>query len=440
MKSTISNHYFYPILTSALIFLFGLNSCAQHSHNHANEHMHQHAIDHLIKNFEDPERDEWQKPKAVIQFIGNVSDRTIIDIGCGTGYMAAYLAKAGAEVICADINDELLAYAEYKMDSLKLDVEIRKIPERYCGLIKNEADVAVLINTYHHIDTRVHYFSQLRELLKPNGELVVVDFFKKELPFGPPIAMKLSEEEVVSELKSAGFTEFEIDATTLPYQYMIKAKKTMSEKVKIEIWSDMVCPFCFIGKRKLEQAIQKLNAEDEVEIIWHSYQLDPNFPKNTSESATKSLVEKKGMSEGQLRGIYASLQQNGANYGIDFQFDKCLTFNTLDAHRLWHWSKAYNKQNEWKEAVMIAYFTKGKDLSSHDALLEIVKKLGLNEAEAKKVLASEMFLEEVQQDIYQSRTLGIGGVPYFLINEKAVISGAQDDGVFENVLSKALGR
>jgi predicted DsbA family dithiol-disulfide isomerase len=354
--------------------------------------------------------------------------------------MTAYLAKAGAEVICADVNDELLAYAEHKMDSLQLNVEIRKIPERYCGLIKNEADVALLINTYHHIDTRVHYFSQLRELLKPEGELVIIDFFKKELPYGPPISMKLSTEEVVSELKSAGFSEFEIDSTTLPYQYMIKAKKTMSHKVKIEIWSDMVCPFCFIGKRKLEQAIQKLKAEDEVEIIWYSFQLDPNFPKNTSESATKSLVEKKGISEAQLNVMYNSLQQNGANYGIDFQFNKCLTFNTLDAHRLWHWSKAYNKQNEWKEAVMSAYFSEGRDLSSHDALLEIVRQLGLNDGEAQKVLSSEMFLEDVQQDIYQSRTLGVGGVPYFLINEKAAISGAQDDRVFENTLLKALGR
>jgi len=440
MKSTISIHFFYIILSSVFTILIGLSSCAQHPHSDANEHMHKQSIDQLVKNFEDPERDAWQKPQEIIHFIGNVSVKTIIDIGCGTGYMTAYLAKAGAEVICADVNDELLAYAEHKMDSLQLNVEIRKIPERYCGLIKNEADVALLINTYHHIDTRVHYFSQLRELLKPEGELVIIDFFKKELPYGPPISMKLSTEEVVSELKSAGFSEFEIDSTTLPYQYMIKAKKTMSHKVKIEIWSDMVCPFCFIGKRKLEQAIQKLKAEDEVEIIWHSFQLDPNFPKNTSESATKSLVEKKGISEAQLNVMYNSLQQNGANYGIDFQFNKCLTFNTLDAHRLWHWSKAYNKQNEWKEAVMSAYFSEGRDLSSHDALLEIVRQLGLNDGEAQKVLSSEMFLEDVQQDIYQSRTLGVGGVPYFLINEKAAISGAQDDRVFENTLLKALGR
>ncbi len=209
-------------------------------------------------------------------------------------------------------------------------------------------------------------------------------------------------------------------------------------KVKVEIWSDMVCPFCFIGKKKLEKAIATLAMQDQVEIVWHSYQLDPYFPKDTSISATKHLIEKKGISENQLNGMYQNLVNSGSQYGIDFHFEKSLSFNTFDAHRMWHWSKQFNRQNEWKEAVMIAYFTDGKDLSKKENLLQIVTDLGLDFESASKVLNSDSFANEVENDIYESNQLQIQGVPYFLVNGKDAISGAQDDKVFEKVLKSAL--
>ncbi len=209
-------------------------------------------------------------------------------------------------------------------------------------------------------------------------------------------------------------------------------------KVKVEIWSDMVCPFCFIGKKKLEKAIATLVMQDQVEIVWHSYQLDPYFPKDTSISATKHLIEKKGISENQLNGMYQNLVNTGKNYGIDFHFEKSLSFNTFDAHRLWHWSKQFGKQNEWKEAVMIAYFTEGIDLSKKENLMQIVTDLGLDSLSAYQVLNSDSYANEVENDINQSNQLQIQGVPYFLVNGKDAISGAQDDKVFEKVLKSAL--
>jgi len=214
--------------------------------------------------------------------------------------------------------------------------------------------------------------------------------------------------------------------------------KMESEKVKIEIWSDIVCPFCLIGKKKLEQAISKLNAEDKVQIIWHSFQLDPNFPKNTSLPSIKNLSEKKGYPVEQINQMCAQLTHQGKGYGVDFQFDKALTFNTWDAHRLIQWSKISNKSNDLKEALMHAYFSEGIDLSIHENLLSVVQNVGLDIEKAKLVLKTDSYSEEVEQDIYRAQQLGIRGVPFFLINGKESISGAQSDEVFENVISSAL--
>jgi predicted DsbA family dithiol-disulfide isomerase len=212
----------------------------------------------------------------------------------------------------------------------------------------------------------------------------------------------------------------------------------IQQKIKIEIWSDIVCPFCYLGKKKIERAIRKLNLKTRPEIIWHSFQLDPHFPKDASISSPKYLSEKKGISEEQINGIHKHLVSQGSLYGIDFQFDKALTFNTYDAHRLWQWSKRLNKSDEVKEALFRAYFTDGIDLSVKENLLDVIADSGLNKDEAEKILNSDSFEQQVEEDKYQASQLGIRGVPYFLINEKAVISGAQDDKVFENVLLAAL--
>lgn len=208
--------------------------------------------------------------------------------------------------------------------------------------------------------------------------------------------------------------------------------------VKIEIWSDVVCPFCFLGKKKMEQAIQKLDAEDKVEIIWHSFQLDPDFPLNTAVPSMENLSERKGYPIAQVRGMCDQLTAQGKAYQIDFYFDNALTFNTQNAHRLLHWAKTHDKSSQLKEALMYAYFTAGTDLSQQENLLAVVEKVGLDTTQAKEVLQSDAYQKEVEQDIKQARKLRIGGVPFFLVNEEQGISGAQPDQVFEEVIGAAL--
>lgn len=217
-----------------------------------------------------------------------------------------------------------------------------------------------------------------------------------------------------------------------------KSQKMNSEKIKIEIWSDVVCPFCYIGKKKIEQAVAKLGAEDKVEITWHSFQLDPDFPADKAIPSMSYLSERKGYPIDQVVAMSGQLTAQGKAYGIQFNFDSALTFNTLNAHRLIQWAKTQHKANELKEAFMIAYFSNGTDLTLEENVLSVVKKAGLDEEAAANVLASSDYLPEVNADILRAQKLGISGVPYFLINGSQPIYGAQSDAVFENALAAAL--
>lgn len=211
-----------------------------------------------------------------------------------------------------------------------------------------------------------------------------------------------------------------------------------NEKIKIEVWSDVVCPFCYMGKKKLEQAVKKLNAEGQVEIVWNSFQLDPTFPKDSTVEYYPYLSKRTGYTEAQLKSIGNDLNQAGQVYGIEYNFGNMQVVNTLDLHRLLTWSKQFGLNSELKEAFMAAYFTDNANLSDDAEVLKIIDKVGLNVAEAKKVLETDAYAQDVQNDINRSNSLGIQGVPYFLINGKQAISGAQDDSVFEKVISAAL--
>jgi len=210
-----------------------------------------------------------------------------------------------------------------------------------------------------------------------------------------------------------------------------------ADKITIDVWSDVVCPFCYLGKKKMEQAIARTGATGRVEVIWHSFQLDPSFPKGNSLPSQQYLSERKGYPKAQLKAVSAQLASQGKGYGIDFQFDKALTFNTWDAHRLIQWAKSLNKGDELKGALMTAYFSTGADLSKQENLLAVVKQVGLDTVKAKQILESDAYSTEVKQDIAESRQLGIRGVPFFVVNRKRAISGAQSDDVFEQIIGAA---
>jgi len=208
------------------------------------------------------------------------------------------------------------------------------------------------------------------------------------------------------------------------------------KKISIGIWSDIVCPFCFIGKKKLEKAISKLNLSDQVEIEWHSFQLDPDFPKGESIPSSEYLAKRKNFPLEQINSIQEQLTASATPYGIDFQFDKSLSFNTMDVHRLWQWSKIMGKSSELKEALMLAYFTNGIDLSKEENVLKVVENCGLDRIEAQAIFRSDAFSNEVDEDIYHASQIGVRGVPFFVINNQFAISGAQEDSVFESALMK----
>ena len=191
----------------------------------ANEYMHKASTDDLINRFESKERDEYQQPHKVMQYLGDINGKAIMDIGAGTGYFSVKLAKHGANVIAADVNDEFQTFLKKRIEDNKIEnITLRKIPFDSPDLKDNEVDMVLIVNSYHHIDNRAEYFAKEKKGLKNDGELVVIDFFKTDVPVGPPTNHKVSIDEVVAELKKAGYTSFEVNVDLLPYQFIVKAK------------------------------------------------------------------------------------------------------------------------------------------------------------------------------------------------------------------------
>jgi len=207
-----------------LILIISFIACRQVKDS-ANAFMNRNSFENLVERFEGKERDTYQQPKKVMKFIGDVEDQTIIDLGAGTGYFTFRLVKAGANVIAADVDDRFLNYIKQKSDTLNLTnkIELRKVPYDSPKLRLNEVDKFLIVNTYHHIDNRTEYFEKVKSGLKENGQAIIIDFFKKKQEIGPPKRYCVSADEVVKELKEAGFTEFKVEKDLLEFQYIIKA-------------------------------------------------------------------------------------------------------------------------------------------------------------------------------------------------------------------------
>jgi len=226
----MKNNIIKLAMISTLLFTACGGHSGEHGHHHhgdANAHMHQTSFDELVQRFEGKERDEYQKPEKVIAYLGDVKGEKIIDIGAGTGYFSFRLAEAGATVIAADVDERFLEYIKEKKAKLGMtdeQISTRKVPYNTPNLADGEVDRAIIVNTYHHIENRSDYFAKVKKGLKPNGELIVIDFFKKKTPVGPPVKMKIAEEQIEKELRTAGFTDFTIEQELLPYQFIITAK------------------------------------------------------------------------------------------------------------------------------------------------------------------------------------------------------------------------
>jgi predicted DsbA family dithiol-disulfide isomerase len=209
--------------------------------------------------------------------------------------------------------------------------------------------------------------------------------------------------------------------------------------MKVEVWSDIMCPFCYIGKKNYEKALAQLPNADQLEIEWKSFQLDPEIPENVSFAGEKEyLAQRKGLSEGQVIGMLQHVKQAGAAAGVEMNFDRSIVANTGRAHRLLHFAKDKGVANELKEKLFAAHFTAGLDVGNVDVLADLAEQVGLDRAEVLSVLNSDEYAYDVAQDIQEAANIGVRGVPFFVINRKYAISGAQPVEVFVETLEKAL--
>ncbi|MBV6880207.1 DsbA family oxidoreductase [Epilithonimonas ginsengisoli] len=207
--------------------------------------------------------------------------------------------------------------------------------------------------------------------------------------------------------------------------------------MKVDIWSDTRCPFCFIGKRNFEKALQKFSQNDKVVVNWHSFQLDPNMKTDLSKNHYEYLSEVKGFPMAQIMQMHENLIQSGKNAGIDFNFDEVKVSNSFKSQMLVQFAKEKGKADEMEELLFEAYFKLGKDIDDVEVLSEIGEKMGFSKDEIAKSLQSKELSELVNNDITEASNLGIRGVPFFVFNQKYAISGAQPTHLFSEVLEKS---
>ncbi|MEO8252958.1 MAG: DsbA family oxidoreductase [Flavobacterium sp.] len=210
----------------------------------------------------------------------------------------------------------------------------------------------------------------------------------------------------------------------------------MENKLKIQIWSDIMCPFCYIGKRRLENALTQFGHQDAIEIEWKSFQLDPNFVAEKDDNLVDHLAEKYRKDREWAEESLASMTQNAANSGLEFHFEKAIMANSLDAHRLLHLAKEHQLGNEMKELLFKAYLTDGKDINNKETLTKLAIQVGLEENTIETVLNSNAFANKVQEDIQMAQNLGVQGVPFFVFDNKYAVSGAQHQETFVKTLEK----
>jgi predicted DsbA family dithiol-disulfide isomerase len=207
--------------------------------------------------------------------------------------------------------------------------------------------------------------------------------------------------------------------------------------MKVEIWSDVVCPWCAIGKRRFETALDGFEHKDDVEIVWRSFELDPTAPREATGSATQRLADKYGVPLEQAEAMNARVTEQAAGEGLAFRMDCTRPGNTVDAHRLLHLAKDRGVQHAVKERLLRAYFEQGEPISDPATLARLGAEAGLDETEAKEVLRGDRYLAEVRQDQAEARELGITGVPFFVIDRKYGVSGAQPAELFGQALRQA---
>lgn len=210
-------------------------------------------------------------------------------------------------------------------------------------------------------------------------------------------------------------------------------------KLRIDIWSDIACPWCYVGKRRLEQALAKFPHRAEVEIVWRAFELDPSAPRvrDTSQSYAERLASKYRVPTPQAQQMIDRMVETAAGDGLEFRFDRIRPGNTFDAHRVLHLAHDRGRQDAVKERLLRGYMTEGQAIGERDVLVELARDAGLDEAEVGDALDSGRYTDEVRQDEALARELGISGVPFFVLAGRLAVSGAQPSEVMLGALERA---
>ena len=210
--------------------------------------------------------------------------------------------------------------------------------------------------------------------------------------------------------------------------------------MQIEIWSDVVCPWCYIGKRRFEAALATFEHADDVEIVWRSFELDPSAPKEPVETVAEALGRKYGGGPEAGTQMVDRVEAVAAEEGLLFRHHQSLRVNTVDAHRVLHLALETGGpalQGRLKEALLAAYFVETENVADHDTLLRIAAGVGLDEVRVKEVLTGDEYADAVEADVREAVSLGATGVPFYVVDRKYGIAGAQPGEVFAQVLEKA---
>lgn len=207
-----------------------------------------------------------------------------------------------------------------------------------------------------------------------------------------------------------------------------------SAPITVDVWSDVMCPFCWMGDRHLELALEDFAHRDDVKITYHSYQLMPDYPENSPLPSAEAVAKQKGVPVEQFKQMNDGVAQRGAEVGLNYNFDEALTVNSRRAHRLSHFAEENGLQHELMQALFKAYFTDGKNVEDSEVLADLAASVGLARDAALANMDNEELDTAVQADINQAQQIGVQGVPFYVFNNKYAVSGAQPQQVFQQAL------
>jgi predicted DsbA family dithiol-disulfide isomerase len=208
--------------------------------------------------------------------------------------------------------------------------------------------------------------------------------------------------------------------------------------MQVEIWSDVVCPWCYIGKRRFEEALEQFPGREDVDVVWRSFELDPEGPREPI-PLNERLAKRYGIQAEEAAARHERTTEIAAGVGLDLQLDRALSGNTFDAHRLVHLADEHGLQNAANERVLAAYFSEGLPISDRETLVELGVSIGLAADEVRAMLASDRFAREVREDESIAAHFGINGVPFFVLDRRLGVSGAQSVEVLLGALEEAAG-